>query len=244
MNDHQSSKPLLELEDLWKSYDSGDKELEILQGVQLEVTPQSYYSIIGPSGVGKTTLLNIMGLLDEPTSGSIRFHGNDIAGASESQKSTIRNEQIGFVFQFYHLIPELTALENVCLPAMIDFMGFQWFRNRNDVRERAHTLLNEVGLTDREDHSPTELSGGERQRVAIARAMIQYPDVLICDEPTGNLDKETGDRILELLEKMHKQHQTALIIASHNKSQASRAERTYQIADGKLTHLKEQKEPV
>lgn len=240
MNNAENSPALLETDNLRKSYSSGEKTIEILKGIQLRIEKGDYLSVIGPSGVGKTTLLNVIGLLDPPSKGTIQFQGEEITGAGEGKQSRVRNQNIGFVFQFYHLIPELTALENVYLPSMIEFGGTQWIGRKHSVKQRARKLMNQVELSDRTDHYPSELSGGERQRVAIARAMVQNPDLLICDEPTGNLDQKTGDVILELIEEMYEQNETAIIMASHDTEQAVRADRVYELQDGRLTHLKKE----
>jgi len=234
MSEDTNGAPLVSVENLVKEYPSGQSMIRVLDGITLDVSPSNYLSIIGPSGVGKTTLLNVIGLLDPPTSGTIRVGDREATRLSDAERSRIRNQTFGFVYQFYHLIPELSALENVLLPGMISSGPISWLGDRREFQDRAQEMLDEVGLADRASHRPGELSGGERQRVAIARALLLQPAVLLCDEPTGNLDRETGQRIQDLIERLRAEHETALVVATHDEDLADRAERKMQISSGKL----------
>lgn len=189
----------------------------ILDGINLDVWEGTLLAISGPSGVGKSTLLHIMGTLDKPSSGELLFRGAPLHAMSGSRINRIRNQEIGFVFQFYHLLPEFTALENVMMAALN-----KGVRSR-DCRERAEMLLGQVGLSDRMTHKPGQMSGGEQQRVAIARALFNKPTVLLCDEPTGNLDEHTGEGIVELLLKLNTEHKVTVTIVTHDEHIAQRA---------------------
>jgi lipoprotein-releasing system ATP-binding protein len=219
---------VLKAENLYKIYKDGKISLEVLKGVDLEVTKAEILCIIGPSGAGKSTLLHILGGLDEPSRGSVSFEGKDLYRISERQRAKIRNEKIGFVFQFYHLLPEFSALENVMLPALINRTRYA------QAKEEAEELLKLVGLAERFIHKPGQLSGGEQQRVAIARTLINDPQVIFCDEPTGNLDSQRGEQIAEILYKLNKEKAKTLIIASHSANIAKMANRIVNIRDGKL----------
>ena len=186
--------------------------------------------IVGPSGSGKSTLLSILGGLDRPSEGTVQFKGKNLYGLSDRERSEIRNKKFGFVFQFYHLVPELTALENVALPAWISGGGV----SSKPVMKRAHQLLQQVGLFERVTHHPAELSGGEQQRVAVARALMNKPQMIFCDEPTGNLDSTTGAGILKLLVDLHREQGTTFVIVTHESSITKVASRVLSLKDGQL----------
>lgn len=219
---------MLKAENLCKIYKDGKISLEVLKGINLEVKNGEALCIIGPSGAGKSTLLHLLGGLDEPSKGKVFFEGEALYRIPEEERAKIRNERIGFVFQFYHLLPEFSALENVLLPALIDAIAFA------RAKERAEELLRLVGLEARMDHKPSQLSGGEQQRVAIARTLINDPDIIFCDEPTGNLDSQQGAQIVELLRNLNREQGKTLVIVSHEESIARMANRIVHIRDGKL----------
>lgn len=220
-----SEQPFLKIESIHKTYKSGTKDVKAVNGVDMEMKRGRSLAIIGPSGAGKSTLLHILGGLDRPTSGRIRLDGVDIYKLTDSQRAKIRNERIGFVFQFYHLLPEFTALENVALPALV-----RGYRSQ----DRAREVLMSVGLKDRMNHRPSELSGGESQRVAIARAIMHEPEILLCDEPTGNLDSKTRESIYELLFALKSKSNTALVIVTHDENISKHVDETIRIEDGKI----------
>ncbi|MDD5072849.1 MAG: ABC transporter ATP-binding protein [Candidatus Omnitrophica bacterium] len=218
---------MIEARALRKVYKNGAKELEVLKGVDLKVKRSEVLAVLGPSGAGKSTLLHLLGGLDSPTAGEVLIGGTDIYSLGDNERAKIRNRKIGFVFQFYHLLPEFDALENVILPLMIKGGG-------RDLRERGAGLLKAVGLEDRMNHRPGQLSGGEQQRVAIARALINEPELLLCDEPTGNLDSESGENIIELLWELNKSRKMTLMIVTHDAQIAKAAQRVLHIRDGKI----------
>jgi len=220
---------LLEARNVHKSYSLGKRTLEVLRGVSLGIERGSFAALRGASGAGKSTLLHLLGGLDAPNAGQIWFSGADVAHMSSAERSRWRNQKIGFIFQAYHLLPELDALENVCLPARMARIGAA------AVEARARELLARVGLGARLEHKPAELSGGEQQRVAIARAMINSPELILADEPTGNLDSHTGEEIIELLLALREERRTTLVIATHDTKVAARAPKVYELADGLLT---------
>jgi lipoprotein-releasing system ATP-binding protein len=222
------SEPLLSARTVTKSYAMGKRTLEVLRGVNLEVARGDFLALRGASGAGKSTLLHLFGGLDSANAGEIWFDGENFAGLTEGNQTRLRNRKIGFVFQAYHLLPELDALENVCLPARMARLPAA----RAEARGRE--LLARVGLGERVDHKPYELSGGEQQRVAIARAMINEPELILADEPTGNLDSHTGGEIIELLIKLRADKNTTLIIATHDADVAARAPRVLHLVDGKI----------
>jgi putative ABC transport system ATP-binding protein len=201
-------------------------EVHALRGVTFAVDRGEHVAIVGSSGSGKSTLLNLLGALDRPTSGHVRYDGRDVRELSDAELAQLRNEQIGFVFQSFHLLPRLTALDNVQLPLV--------YRHgtRRDRRDRALAALEAVGLADRVDHRPSELSGGQQQRVAIARAIVTEPALLLADEPTGNLDSRTGVEIMGLLEQLHDEQGTALVVITHESDVADRAQRRIELRDG------------
>jgi ABC-type lipoprotein export system ATPase subunit len=220
------SDPLLSARDLRKRYTLGRRDVQVLQGVSLEISAGEFVALRGASGAGKSTLLHLIGGLDTPDSGEIVVSGKDLAKISSAALSRFRTEQIGFIFQAYHLLPEFDAIENVCIPGKIAR------RHPQSVRERAKTLLERVGLGERLDHRPYELSGGEQQRVAIARALINEPRIIIADEPTGNLDSHTGQEILGLLQEIRAESNTTLLIATHDAQVADSAPRVIRLIDG------------
>ena len=225
------SEPLLSAHGLTKTYVMGSRSLEVLKGVDVEIGRGDFVALRGASGTGKSTLLHLIGGLDTPNAGEIHFRGQKLSGFSEGKLTHFRNRSIGFVFQAYHLLPELTALENVCLTARIA-------RTPAGVAEKnALELLGRVGLAGRTDHKPAELSGGEQQRVAIARALINEPEMLLADEPTGNLDSKTGVEIIELLKSLRVEKNMTLIIATHDEKVAAHAERVIQLVDGVVASL-------
>jgi ABC-type lipoprotein export system ATPase subunit len=220
------SEPLLSARGLKKSYVVGRRTLEVLRGVDVEISRGDFLALRGASGAGKSTLLHLIGGLDTPNDGEIYFGGENISHFSERRLTDFRNRRVGFVFQAYHLLPELTALENVCLPGRVAR------RSAGEVMQRAGELLARVGLAERLEHKPSELSGGEQQRVAIARALINDPVLLLADEPTGNLDSHTGGEIMELLRCLQTEKQTTLVIATHDMKVAAMAPRVIELADG------------
>lgn len=221
--------PLLVARDLQQSFTIGRRRIEVLRGISLDVAASEVSFLVGASGAGKTTLLYTLAGLERPESGEVLFEGRNIYQLGGRDQARIRNEHMGFIFQGYHLLPELTALENVRLPAM---MGGASTENLDD---RAGALLNDLGLGDRLHHLPAELSGGEQQRVAIARAMVNDPDILFADEPTGNLDSKTGEAIIELLLALVRDRRKTLLVVTHDQNLAGRGDRKLEIRDGMLT---------
>jgi lipoprotein-releasing system ATP-binding protein len=218
---------VIECVNIEKDFNDGTRTLRILRGLDLAVKEGEILAICGPSGVGKSTLLHIMGTLDNPTGGEVRFRGTPFQKMSRGTVNKLRNEQIGFVFQFYHLLPEFTALENVMMPVLIHG------KSRKECRPRAEELLIRVGLEDRMTHKPGRLSGGEQQRVAIARALFNKPSVVLADEPTGNLDENTGEGITELLFDLNARDGVTLVLVTHDETLAHRATRWVLMHDGK-----------
>jgi lipoprotein-releasing system ATP-binding protein len=226
------NEPILSARGLKKTYAFGKRTLEVLRGVDLEVARGDFVALRGASGTGKSTLLHLIGGLDLPNAGEIFFAGQSLTKLSESELTHFRNRRVGFVFQAYHLLPELDALENVCLPARVARMSAA------QAEKRGRELLARVGLKDRTDHKPSELSGGEQQRVAIARALVNEPELLLADEPTGNLDSQTGGEIIELLKSLRVEKQMTLIIATHDAKVAAHAQRVIELADGRIAAVK------
>jgi putative ABC transport system ATP-binding protein len=218
---------MISLSGIGRIFQVGDQQVHALRDINLEIGAGEYLSIMGPSGSGKSTLLNLFGLLDRPTSGIYRFEGRDVTALSDGEQAQVRRERIGFVFQFFHLVPRLTALENVELPMMLGGVPAV------ERRSRAHSLLQSYGLEDRAHHRPDQLSGGQRQRVAIARATVMHPAVLLADEPTGNLDRASGKDVVEILEQLHEQGVT-LIVVTHDPELGSRAHRRLKMLDGRI----------
>ena len=226
MTASQNNATVLECVNLKKTFNDGNRDLHILQGVDLQIRRDESVAICGKSGAGKSTLLHILGTLDTPTSGEVIIEGKTVSKTTKQELDMIRSESIGFVFQFYHLLPEFNALENVMMPAL-----GQGKRVR-DCMPRAEQLLEKVGLEDRLNHKPGQLSGGEQQRVAIARALFNKPCLLLADEPTGNLDERTGTGIIELLWKLNDSESTTLVLVTHDERVASRANRTIWLHEG------------
>ena len=219
---------MIEIHNLTKTFIKDGNRIEVLRGIDCAIARGESVAILGASGTGKTTLLQILGTLDHPSSGCVLFDGADIFGWNQVRRAEFRNRRIGFVFQFHHLLPEFTALENTVMPALIQGMP------REDASRRGEIVLTEVGLGGRLTHKPGELSGGEQQRVAIARAVMMNPDVILADEPTGNLDTETGGKIQGLLLDLGKAQDTTLIVVTHNKILADGMSRTINLKDGKI----------
>jgi putative ABC transport system ATP-binding protein len=227
----ERSKSIIHLRDVWKTYRVGEVDVNALRGVSLEVRKGEFAAIVGPSGSGKSTMMNLVGCLDLPTSGHVFLDGNDITHFSESKLARTRGRKIGFVFQQFNLIPTLNALENVMLP--LEFQDV----DSSSARERATKLLDLVGLQGRMKHLPSQLSGGEMQRVAIARSLAPDPEIILADEPTGNLDSRTGEFIMGFLKKIHKDDGKTIIIVTHDLQLASYAERVINLKDGKIEKI-------
>ncbi len=222
------SRGVLQANDIYKTYHLGGRELQVLRGVNLELRRGEFVALQGASGSGKSTLLQLLGGLDRPTSGTIRFKGNPLRLQTSQQAAIFRGQNVGFVFQAYHLLPDLNALENVMLPAQVQRTAVSVSRNRG------MDLLVSVGLADRMEHRPSELSGGEQQRVAIARAMMNEPEIILADEPTGNLDSNTEAEIIDLLNKLHQERNLTLLVATHDEIVAAATQRVERLVDGRL----------
>ena len=231
---------LITIDNLHKSFYDGDSELKVLKGVNLDIYKSEILSIMGASGVGKSTLLHILGTLDRPTTGTIIYEDENITTFSERQLAAFRNKSIGFVFQFHQLLPEFTALENVAMVRLIGASKRNTFRaaelDNNNTYQDAQRLLGDVGLSERLDHYPSQLSGGERQRVAIARALINKPKVILADEPTGNVDDRTSEVILDVLKEINERFNQTFIIVTHDSRLAERGDRTVELVDGKIAN--------
>ena len=229
-----SGAPLLQVRGVRKSYRSGAGMLEVLRGVDFEVEPAGFVSVIGQSGSGKSTLLHLMGLLDAPDAGEVHLAGQRIDNLPSARRDRLRNTDIGLVFQAYHLLPELSALENVLAPLLVRFSIIEWFRRKAEARRRAEALLDRFGLSERLHHKPRQLSGGEMQRVAIARALVGQPRLLLADEPTGNLDEETGGGILDTLCELNHTDGLSIVLVTHDPSIARRADRIVRLVAGRV----------
>jgi lipoprotein-releasing system ATP-binding protein len=212
----------------------GDEKLRVLRGVSLEVREGEFLVIVGASGAGKSTLLHLLGLLDSPTSGEVLFEGKSLTRLSGLQQARLRNTLFGFVFQFFHLLPDFNAVENVMMPAFVRYRTLEWARRRQEMRARAKDLLARVGLKERLRHRPNQLSGGERQRVALCRALINQPRVLLLDEPTGNLDRRTGEQIHQLIHDINRTERLTIVMVTHDETAAQAAGRLIRIRDGEL----------
>ncbi|MEC4889701.1 MAG: ABC transporter ATP-binding protein [Nitrospira sp.] len=219
---------MIRITGLHKSFVMGQQELTVLKGIDLEIPRGQMVAVVGASGAGKSTMLHIMGMLDRPTKGTVYFNDQDLFQLSEAQQAEFRNRRIGFVFQFHHLLPEFTALENACMPALIQR------RSLEEVEQEATALLKEVGLGQRLYHKPGELSGGEQQRVAVARALVQKPDLVLADEPTGNLDTHTGDALFGLLRDLNRSRGTTFVIVTHNDKLSAQSDRIIHMQDGMI----------
>jgi len=223
------TQPILEARNVHKSFTQGPVTLEVLQGVAMSVATGERIAIVGASGSGKTTLLQILGGLDRPTTGHVLVDGKDIHEQSEQERGALRNRALGFVYQFHHLLPEFSALENVAMPLLVRRMKVA------DARERARRLLDRVGLGQRLNHRPDQLSGGERQRAAVARALVTEPKIVLADEPTGNLDGTNAEAVFALMLELNRELGTSLIVVTHDMRLATRMERIYAIEKGVLT---------
>ena len=237
------SDVILAARGIHRVYKNAHKEVRAVNGVSLEIEKGKSLAIVGPSGAGKSTLLHLLGGLDRPTSGKVTMDEREIYGLSDRERARIRNERVGFVFQFYHLLPEFTALENVMLPALISnqkpvtsppWLGQYAGQGNQTIKDRAREVLKAVGLAHRENHRPSELSGGETQKVAIARALVNGPQVLLCDEPTGNLDSKSSESIYDLLFGLKSKSGMALVIVTHDEEISKMADQTIRITDGKI----------
>jgi len=222
-----SDIPIIQIKNLTKIFGDG-VEIKALDGVDLDIKRGEFLSIIGPSGSGKSTLLNQIGILDTPTSGTILLNGVDVTKMSDKERSRTRNKELGFIFQYHHLLPDFNALENVMIPLLISGV------KSSQARKVARKVLDEVGLGDRMKHRPNQLSGGQNQRVAIARALVNKPSIVIGDEPTGNLDSKSSDSIYELLRKLNREHEQTFILVTHDEQMAAKTDRVIRLVDGKV----------
>ncbi|MDD5129660.1 MAG: ABC transporter ATP-binding protein [Candidatus Omnitrophica bacterium] len=230
---------VIKVSSICKSYRDSSSSLEVLKNITFSVSSGEFLVIQGPSGAGKSTLLHILGGLDNPTMGNVYFQGADIYAIDENKRAALRNQKIGFVFQFFHLLPELSALENVLLPGILK----SWWERKKSL-SKALELLERLGLSSRLKHRPSALSGGEQQRVAIARALINHPQLLLCDEPTGNLDSENGKNILQLLIELNQSQKITIIMVTHDKDLACGAGRTMCLKDGLILHRATERAPA
>ncbi len=221
-----SAGPVLQIQDIHKSFATANRSVDVLAGISLGMDRGESLAVMGPSGSGKSTLLHLVGTLDRPSTGGIRINGKDPFALKEPELARFRNEVIGFVFQDHHLLPQYSVLENVLMPSL----AFK----RGNLESRARELLDRVGLAHRLDHRPAELSGGERQRVAIARALINQPELLLCDEPTGNLDQRTAETVADLLFELHRQENNLLIVVTHGPALAARCGRVFELLNGRF----------
>ena len=225
------NNPIIQCHGLTRTFKMGDAEVHVLKGVDFEAAAGEFVAIEGRSGSGKSTLLHLLGVLDEPNDGRISFDGRDLLKLSATERSKVRNESFGFVFQFYHLLPELNVLENTLVAAMVRYSRGEYRKRKAELRQQAVASLDSLGMAHRLHHRPAQLSGGERQRVAIARALMNRPRVLFADEPTGNLDAETGGQIMGVLEGLHRQGQT-IIMVTHDRAIAKQADRVVVLRNG------------
>jgi ABC-type lipoprotein export system ATPase subunit len=228
------SEPAIDVHALHKSYRLGKVNLHVLRGLSFSVREGEFVAVVGASGSGKSTLLHILGLLDKPDRGRLLLDGRDAAKLSAGRRNRMRCREIGFVFQFYHLLPELNVLENALLPMKVDSSAIGWLSRRGRARRQARDILERLGLGKRLKHRPRELSGGERQRVAIARALVNSPRLLLADEPTGNLDSKTGVQILDVLKQVHRETARTIVMVTHDASLTKVAGRVLHLRDGKL----------
>ena len=235
--DHSSTPAtaeiVLECSGLTREFYEGGKTLAVLKNAELEIRAGERIAIVGESGAGKTTLLQLLGGLDLPTRGAVRVQGKDIASMSGTERGLLRNQALGFVYQFHHLLPEFSALENVAMPLLLRKDSVE------SIREQAVSILQRVGLGERLNHRPGELSGGERQRAAVARALITKPSVVLADEPTGNLDHKTGERVFELMLELNREYGSSLVVVTHDLQLAGRMDRILRLRDGALSNVPE-----
>ena len=224
-------EPVIETVDLWKAYKLGTVDVEVLKDVNVHIHKGEFVSIMGPSGSGKSTLLYLIGGLDKPTSGCIKVNGKEISKMKDKDESAMRRKEIGFVFQFYNLIPNLSVEENILLPILLDG------KKINSYKDKLNEILTIVGLSDRRNHTPKELSGGQQQRVAIARALINEPEIILADEPIGNLDSKTGTEVMELLKTINTQRGRTIVQVTHSKEAADYGQRIINLKDGKVCQL-------
>ncbi len=232
--------PLISAQAIEKSYTKGEHKVPVLRGAGMTAQRGEFISVVGQSGSGKSTLLHVMGLLDSPDIGEVLLEGKRIDNLSLAARDQLRNHVFGFIFQFYHLLPELTLLENVMMPLMIRHSFFSYFTKRREVREQAMTLLKQVGLEHRVKHRPSELSGGEMQRGAIARALIGSPEILLADEPTGNLDAASGSEIMDTLKRLNEDNQLTIVMVTHDEAVANQAHRIVRLAEGRIATIRQQ----
>ena len=229
-----SANTVLATRDLFKSYRKGDLGLPVLQGIDMQVREGEFLAIVGQSGCGKRTLLHLLGTLDRPDAGEIYFDGHRIDNLASAGRDLLRNRHFGMIFQFYHLLPELTSLENVLAPALIAEDMFSYWARRGKYRRRAMQLLEMVGIADRAKHKPREMSGGEMQRAAIARALLTEPRVLLADEPTGNLDRATGEQIMTILRQLNQEQKLTIVMVTHDPWIAEQADRVVRLVEGRI----------
>ena len=234
------TQPLISALAIEKTYTKGEHKVPVLRGAGLEAQRGEFISVVGQSGSGKSTLLQVMGLLDSPDNGEVLLDGKRIDNLSQAARDQLRNRVFGFIFQFYHLLPELTLLENVMIPLMIRHSFFDYFRKRKEVRGKAMDLLKQVGLEHRVKHRPSELSGGEMQRGAIARALIGEPEILLADEPTGNLDSDTGKEIMQTLHRLNDENKLTIVMVTHDEAVAKTADRIVRLATGQIATILQQ----
>jgi lipoprotein-releasing system ATP-binding protein len=230
----RADRTILKATGVRKTFRMGDSTVQVLKSADVSIRAGEFLAIEGRSGSGKSTLLHILGALDEADGGVIEYDGKDIAQMTGAERSRVRNTQFGFVFQFYHLLPELNVLENAELSSMIEHSWFGFRAQKRQIQERAVSILKQLGMDHRLKHRPSQLSGGERQRVAIARALMNQPKVLFADEPTGNLDAETGKQIMAVLETLHREHGQTIVMVTHDRTVAKKADRALVLKDGKL----------
>ena len=233
--------PLISAQAIEKSYSKGEHKVPVLRGAGMTAHRGEFISVVGQSGSGKSTLLHVMGLLDAPDVGEVLLEGRRIDNLNQAARDQLRNHVFGFIFQFYHLLPELTLLENVMMPLMIRHSLFSYWGKRREIRDQAMSILQQVGLEHRVKHRPSELSGGEMQRGAIARALIGRPEILLADEPTGNLDAATGGEIMDTLKRLNEENQLTIVMVTHDETVAHQAHRIVRLAEGQIATISEQK---
>lgn len=232
--DAPTTPAILATRDLFKSYRKGALGIPVLQGIDMSVRTGEFLAIVGQSGCGKSTLLHLLGTLDQPDAGEVHFEGHRIDNLPSAGRDLLRNKHFGMIFQFYHLLPELTTLENVLAPALIAEGTLSYWCNRSRHRRRALELLGMVGIAHRAKHKPRELSGGEMQRAAIARALLAQPRVLLADEPTGNLDRATGEQIMDMLRRLNREQKLTIVMVTHDSWIAEQADRTVRLVEGRI----------